>query len=815
MDKKQLRNRTIIYWSAAIMILIVFIAIVLYATQPPEQPVFTPDISATLEKALADALGPPTSTMTPSLSPTSNPSATSSLTPLPTLTSTPSMTPTITATGSLTPFPPTLTPALPGNVDEAFQLVPLAPSQYNYAIALMEGVPQLLPGGVENEDYYESFYHAEIIQSEAALRYPNNQNTPDWRWSEALNLARLNDEKAQLVYATLLSRMINEAGISLEDLPSMVEAQDPGLSLEIQETTPYDGNLQNDLVELKTPGGSLFFWFTRTSEETIIYPLSDETDFHQPTTSRLLWSDLNGDDEKELVVYSTPGDLRKINTPKVFDLTKTPPKELLFKPNIIFDLNLENTQDWVIASNDQNYFNLEFESTVYPPCPVTIHHTYQWSGTWFERVEETYEVQPVTRLLEYCELLVDQASAIWGLPATIQIMESLLPYWPPQSTSGKIYPPDALDQWRYRLGIYNTLVGNHEEAKIHFENIIQSPSSWDSQWIKPAQDFLAAYQTPWETYTVCVSSEFCDNRIALSNWISNLTVEEAKNALFYLSSRGVAIRYSDTFDFNGDGNKERWFTFRHSYLERLEMWILIIKEDGAQGLFVDTVDTNQPKLTRYTDLNGLTYVWIGSQQSFRLVKPTDMDDAYIELLPPSYYYARFTNQLAENAIDALMSGFSPRTILDRLVSHKDSADFACLNKEDCARFYYALGLAAELSGDENLAVESYLKIWWDSFESPFSTIVRLKLAYKPGYGPIATATPPPTPIPTRTLTPSLSPTPTLSGTITRTATPTNTPTTTEDPNMTWTPSPTMTNTPIDSSTPTPTNTATNTTNPYP
>jgi hypothetical protein len=164
-----------------------------------------------------------------------------------------------------------------------------------------------------------------------------------------------------------------------------------------------------------------------------------------------------------------------------------------------------------------------------------------------------------------------------------------------------------------------------------------------------------------------------------------------------------------------------------------------------------------------------------------------------------------TNQLAENALDALLAGFSPAMTLDELITQRDSPNFVCLSKEECARFYYALGLAAELSGEETLAIESYLKIWWDSFESPFSTIVRLKLAFKPGYAPLATETPAPTLVPTwtpsRTPTPSSTLSPTPTGSITPTPSATPTPTSTEDPNMTWTPSPTLTDTP------TPTNTS--------
>ena len=145
-----------------------------------------------------------------------------------------------------------------------------------------------------------------------------------------------------------------------------------------------------------------------------------------------------------------------------------------------------------------------------------------------------------------------------------------------------------------------------------------------SRWVSPANEFLRGLRLPASLYRACVNSDYCDNRIALQNWISTLSPEEAVDALYYLSSGGVSIRYTNIFDFEDDGQPERWLTFRHTYIDRLEFWILSVTQDGAQLLFVDTVDTNQPNLTRYTNLDGKTFVWIGSQQSFRLIRYPDV-----------------------------------------------------------------------------------------------------------------------------------------------------------------------------------------------
>lgn len=782
---------TTLYWSAAVVVLIASIFFVIRVTSPLSLAVPTPDFTATLRQTVLEALGPPTGTPTPPSTPTQTLTPTPTQTPIASLTPTISPTSTPTPTSSNTPLAPSLTPDLPYNENEAFQIVPLSPAGYDYAIHLMEGFPEILPNGSLNEDYYQAFYHAVVMQYEALLRYPKDVKAPEWRWALAYNLARTGDPRSSILYATLLSQGITSNQLSLGLLPDWVQAQDPRLVLSIKIVDPLPDNKTNHLLELSTSGGGIYLWFVDTEEKSTIYALSDETDFSNPNQTQISWNDLNGDNIDDLVLYTPGPETRNLVFPRVFDLTQIPPREMAFKPGQDFEIGFENEYSWSYTRNNQDFFDLQFKSTGYPPCPVTITHTYHWTGRWLEKGTEDYKVQPVSSLLGYCELLVDQANSVWGLGAAIQIMEQLLPDWPPQSSAEKNYPADDYDKWRFKLGVYHALLGEFDLSANYFNGIQQSPVLPGSRWVTPAREFLEASQTPGDLYKACLDLDFCQPRIALQNLISSFSPEEFKNSLYTLARNGISVRFTDQFDFEGDGIPERWLTLRHQSTGRLEFWILSETDGRPQGLFVTSIEKNKPTLTRYTNLAGITYVWIGSQQSFRIVRYPNEPDALIELLPASYFYTDLTNHIAKNSLNALLAGLSAGSIRETLLTHHESDRFVCLTKEDCARFYYAMGLAAEFSGDEELAVDSYLKIWWDSFESPFSTIVRLKLAYKPGYGPIPTLT--------HTATTTYTPT------ATRTATATPTVTHTEDPNRTYTPSPTP------SITPTPTNT----TNPYP
>lgn len=771
---------TTIYWSAAVVILIASIFFIIRITSPLSPTLPTPDFTATLRQMVLEALGPPTSTPTPPPTPTQSLTPTPSQTPIASLTPTISPTSTPSPTRTNTPLPPSLTPILPYNEDEAFQLLPLEPSSYDYIIHLMESFPELLPNGSSDENYDPSFYHAVVMQYEALLHFPRDVNESEWRWALAFNLSRTGDPRSVNLYANLLSQEIATNELSLEMLPEWVKERDSRLVLNIKIVDPLPDNNRNDLLEINTSRGSMYLWYVETDDKTTIYPLSDETDITNPNQTQISWNDLNGDNVDDLVLYTPGFEKRNPIFPRVFDLNQVPPTEMLFQPGQNFEIGFENEHDWSLIRNDQGYFDLHFESIGYPPCPITISHTFNWTGRWLEKSLESYDVQPVTSLLSFCELLVDQAQTVWGLEAAIQIMEQLLPNWPPQSTAEKNYPTDDYDKWRFMLGVFHALQGEIIPATNYFESIQQSPVIPGSRWVIPAREFLDATKNPANLYKTCLNYDICKPRIALQNWISSFSPENFTNTLYILASNGISVRFTDQFDFEGDGVPERWLTIRHKSIGRLEFWILSETGSKPQGLFVTSIENNKPTLTSYRTLDGISYVWIGSQQSFRIIRYPNQPDATIELLPPSYFYSDLTNQIAKNSLEGLLAGLSPGPIREELLTHHDSYDFVCLTKEECARYYYAMGLAAELSGDEELAVASYLKIWWDSFESPFSTVARLKLAYKPGYGPI--------PTPTNTATITITPT------RTRTATATPTATHTEDPSRTYTPTPTPTNT---------------------
>jgi len=817
----------IVYWVIACLCLMISIGVLVGVTLIKETSpanTSTPDLTLTLNMIILSA-APATQTLTPSPIVSPTPTQQPTWTPLPTLT--PSITLSPTATGTVTPFPPppTLTPARPPEDPETLQLAEWLPQDYDYVIGLAEDYPNTLPEnerGPNNRDYYAAYGYATILQGEALLAYPTAFEATNWKWGQAYNLARISDPRAAVQYAALINEVYNTEGVTIGNLEGWIRQNDPRLWLDTFQRPAIGNHLSNSLLKLNSEGGSAYLWWVETDLRITVYPLSSEFDFPEQMLPAHYWSDITRDGIEDLVIHRPDAPIREIRFPRVFDLSKTLPRELHFKPNQDFEIGLENEYLWDAVVGDSGGEDLRYTATVYPPCPVTIYHTYHWNGLWIENNRADYAIRPAPGIVSYCELVINQAAWVWGPETAIPLMETLLPGWPPQGASEpRTYPADAKDEWRYRLGIYYALTGDTITADEYFQNLIDTPIVPGSRWVNPAIAFQRGLNSPEGIYQACILSKFCNERLAFENMVAAFPPDADQDILYYITRAGVAIRYTHVFDFEGDGIPERYITFRHHPDQKLEFWILAEKESGSEALFVDTVEVSQPTLTRYTTRQGVSIVWLNKQQSFTLGRYQNTDEVYIIRYEPSYFYADYTLEVIDSSVNALLSGVVPLPIRDELVNLRFSENFACLTVNDCAYFYYVLGLANQLALVEENAVNNYVYIWNDYPNTPFAYMARLKLTYKPGFGPPPTFTPTPTITNTPTRTPTITPSPTYTITPGPSPTPSDTPTPTlthtpgPSPTPTITPTPTLTHTPGPSPTSSPTPTLTQTSDAYP
>lgn len=734
------------------------------------EPTFTPTSSSTIR---------PTSTPSQTPIPTIQPSNTR--TPLPSLTLTHTSTPTRTGSPTVSvtpPGPPTLTPARPLFNSGSYDLVSWSPENAEHLIDLMRDYPNTLPLEIREEDqsaYFQAFQYATIAEQEALLRFPDAPQASEWRWMLAYDFARIGDPRAGQEYADLISQGLNSGEVELNYLYAWFPTKEPNLSLFMVELPPLPGYIGAYLIEIRGHGGA-FFWLLQSTSGYRVFPLVTNFDFVNNPQASWIIADLNGNEQagEEIAIYSsTPPGEYFLDPPDVFSLTRIPASKLDFlPPEDIFQIGMEFRNYWAVESGSNDINSLVFDTTVYPACPIEIRRIYSWNGLYFGLEDESYSLEELPPALEYCQGMVDFADGTWGPVATIPLMEALLPVWPPeQDVNGNPYPPDVKDEWRYRLGVNYALIGEMEEAKSYFQDVVSEPAIFNSSWIEPSQRFLETYQQPDDVYRACVEAEFCNPAHALEFLIDN--IEEGADPLEYLRQSGASPISSGFFDFDMDEESERWFTIRHRTGENLQFWIIADSKNGPKTLQVSDVSTTKPDINyldeAFIDDDSLylqPVVFLDGSTAFSMQRFPDNQEPYLMSVGlreeyPSPFFTRL-----DEAETALFSGVPPSIVQEQLLDLATWPGLLCKSTWSCDSYYYFLGLSSELAGEDRAAVEAYHRLWSDYSKSPFTTMARLKLSGEP----LVSATP--TPSITLTPSPIITPTPTVTGTP-----PTMTPTT--------------------------------------
>ncbi len=723
---------------------------------------------------------PPTPTSTPTVtatrtatpSPSSTP--TPSNTPRPTSTATATLTPTVTPTPSSTPTPtppPTLTPERPDADDTHYILADWQAEAVAPAAALLRTYPQSLPASRRSAALEQAAREAAaMLQAEALLRFPAVPALP-WQLGRATDLSAAYSPRAAEAYAAALQTALENPLLSLESLPEWLKEQG-GAALSLHPLPQAGGD---SVLQITTPeGGSIYL----LAHQGSLTPLGAHFRSEGRGESRLAFGDLTGDGQAEIVLWQDGVDasLRDAPLPQVFDAAQTPPRRLPFAAEESFTPGMAFQALWQVQEGA-----LRFESTLFEACPTLVRRVYRWDGAYLRLEEAAYQPQPGPETLGYCALMADHAAHFWGPQAAVQVMQSLLPLWPPEKLADGSPPPlDALDEWRYRIGLYALLGGDEETGRAYLTQAAAQPSTPLSRWAEPASRLLEGYRQPADLYRLCLQAPRCEPRPAFARLVHSLGAQAMQTPLVTLAEYGVNIRSTGRHDFDGDGIQERWVVVRHRPGDALEFWVLAPAPQGAEAFFVAVVERNITPLYTFSHLPGAPVTWLGDRAAFSL-RHTPEGTPYLHFETLRYYDDLYTEFVVEDTARGLFNGsLSPGEAQARLQTLTGGERFTCItNPQSCPRAYALLGLAAGLNGDTPAAVSAYLHVWRAYPDSPYAILARLRLERNPAF-------PTDTPTPTATFTITPTPTPTRTPTITPTPTVTNTP----DPNASPTPSPT-------------------------
>jgi hypothetical protein len=159
---------------------------------------------------------------------------------------------------------------------------------------------------------------------------------------------------------------------------------------------------------------------------TSVYPLINDIDFTQRHENAFVYGDLTGDTSPELVIYRriNPG-VTLLIAPHIYDLSVSPPVELLLQDQVPVDFGLEPRLDVQVVSDSQGSNLLRVTFLLLPACPTYVTQEYTWNGNSFINTPLQFELVPVTGLEAYCEVVLDEASSGWGPEAAITIANAI------------------------------------------------------------------------------------------------------------------------------------------------------------------------------------------------------------------------------------------------------------------------------------------------------------------------------------------------------------------------------------------------------
>lgn len=715
--------------------------------------------------------------------------ATMTRTPHPSLTPTITLTPSRTPTPTATPLPtdlPTLTPARPLPQSSVYRLKLWEPQDADYLVRLMHAYTNtLLAATQENQPaaHANAYKFAIFALREALLRFPQAPQAESWRWALAHDLARSGErQQAAEQYVRLIVDALNREETAISFLYTWFAQHESGLSLYMTSIEPPPGYLNAYLINLHGELGDAFLWLLEGPSGFRGYPLTALFDPGGKRQANWLLADFDGEanNGKEIAISFFPGEKEYVlHPPLVFNLREYPPKPLPFLPTPdLLRIGVEFEPYWAVETG--NPAMLRFETRVLPACPIQVKQLYRWNGQYFALDREEYALKPSEKALPFCAISVEHALNTWGPAAAIPLMEALLPYWPPpKDAQGNQFSAEAKEEWRYRLGVYYALIGEEERA-IAYLSQVSTEAAPTSRWVTLAQKFLRQYQRKEDVYRACLVAEGCNPAFAIRYLVGQ--VLPSQDALAALREAGVQPNASGYYDFDGDGESERWFTVRYFPRQASDFWILVNHRRGVEALRVGAVANVPPKVQPVEEaylaeesLPVRAAVWVDSTYVVTLRRLPDTQRPYLVWLAlRKELPSRFFGPLRENQ-DSLLAGKSPHEIQKALLALQEFPGLLCRATWSCDLYYYLLGLASELAGDEQKAVEAYHRLWSDYSKSPYTAMARLKLT---------SLVAPPTPSPTATVTSTLeltgtpaTPTPTVSGTppmATSSPSPTNT-----------------------------------------
>jgi tetratricopeptide (TPR) repeat protein len=336
---------------------------------------------------------------------------------------------------------------------------------------------------------------------------------------------------------------------------------------------------------------------------------------------------------------------------------------------------------------------------------------------------------------DFCKFVIDAAKE----PGEINVAVKTI------GNSNPSKPDVQEDQVMYRLGEYHARLGDIEKARDFFtKTIVIQPTSnkFDPQWSRAAQIFLDNYKIKADYYAVCSRVPQCDMHEALQQLITEIKPDSFLVAADLLKKSGVSIKSNGFINFDGTSTIEQWLVVvQYPNRPQHEFWVLVQDTAKLYGLFVENISTNKPELKEFQGSNNYGLRTTQGESLFSLERISFSGRPYILThniiqnndpnMENDYLRTFLFDTPLDNISNQFLNGADPKQVKEMLASLNQSKTYNCKTSNRCDEVYYLLGLASELAGDEQGAVDSYLQLWKEYPDSLYTVMARSKLELIP------------------------------------------------------------------------------------
>lgn len=627
---------------------------------------------------------------------------------------------------------------------------------------------------------YTLYYRAAFYAAwNAYLYFPEDPRANMWEWKMAYYAAMGGDSNlAAHIYTQKITRALDEDKVPINNLPSWFQSGEvskeyitPHFDLELKPVTipNYD---QTYLVQLGAQGGIdvpgvmclLLSKHKEQFEVFLVYNGFPEDGFF-PTLrhpSYCFVEDTTGDGIDEVIADNWSGGHVGTSSLQISDISTLPPKQLTFGAE-----NKETLSVW--NGSAEEFINKDGKIQIpvrekLGQCDIYLRRYYEWNGNRFESVDVSLNlIKGGISDLEDCYYYIPYSSDKVTASEAAQILDEAVKIYSPGSDSEK----DILEEFRVKKALVYLFTGDTSKAIEVFEEITNKPLKEGGIWVEPVKNFLKAYQKPSDLYKACFvltahdlsRPVMFDNQNNITHAVINLchlqaleiTMSEAaqsqsiENFTSYLASDGVKIASKNWLDIDQDGKDELWFMTEPPTQLYYQLWFVSDYPHGIKILDGGTYPTPQfhPNIQQLSANRFL--IEVGQSRKLIWSRDQSTNEPFLNSLNEwqdpndTTDYSAIAEDLKRFAAlqEQLYMGknfeVSYKKLLE-IASRYDTCPHQLFPpapdfyKYECGDYYYTIGLATELAGDNNFAQIMYAKIIELYPDNPMALLAKEKIS---------------------------------------------------------------------------------------